>query len=976
MRIAGPSVSSPTSRGDTNIASILLQYNIQLTTAAEASRTNPYFVEVRTPAAETVTAAASTSPFAEARVRYIRNRALERHAVLVSPAPGVPISALLLAVAAEIQIVLRQGNPVPSDDPIILEYSPRADQPGSGEQAFDLERQLKSLHTPTILVFPEATREHLGWDLAAVARTASEGFHYILASTDVAEAQFQLQASERVFWRSVGFDGLYDGAFLEQSLLEGLATLRPRLPHLLHRPSRPEEELVKGRTVREIAGELRSPANIAAMLQSFADLPQGASVSELNACIEEARRYDLIGALRRWYQGLSRREQLLALGLCLFDKSPETQLFAALQELITDVWQLRDGPTPILDHLDLASLHVFFQFVEIGPYSVRVEGALSQQRQMLLLIALESHRRHLQRALPWLVALIKQSVAQGASRQELYGPESQRAHLRATLGEALSETGLLARDITQPALLALVADRRDPIHVLLARALAAWEIRGHGERLLRMLQQWQRDPQHASLVRAMLSPESGPAAESPETLLRAASLLVVTYTIRASRPGNVAVEYWNLLIQLAADQTPKVRHYLVDYTLRMLLPAYIDQLGPLLRSLVLRVDLRIAVCQKLATAYRVRPLEVAQVMQGWVDEGLAADISSTSFRMPEPAEELLAAVVLTLSDLPLTEVSGPLSAARILQIAEQILQHVHHRAIRLTVFTTVFRLANQDSRALQRFLAGVREAEYSQVLQLLTESYIEQRRSLGDHSKPDLVRPVAGQPTPLWWEEVRRPRTPSEVMLRTMLIRPADSRLRFLAFQAFLSFTEHFDTAVKRELRKAREEAERRRTRPFEQQAAAPQTTTQSMSEPAVPSEPTQTYQDANFYRDELVPLLATRKYPQCRESVRELLPLAQIYHRNNPELLDLRLELWEQGGGDLAALADCLRQALELANQAWWGIRMVGVTELANALLQLRQEQKLPAAITTVFIGVAVALGVIVVLAMVAAIGLLMLFL
>lgn len=953
--IQGPLVSGASSQNDTNIASILIQYNLSVATAADASRKSPYFVELRTPAPldPAAVAAQERSPFAKATLARIRNWAVARHVVLLSTPPGTPVSALLQAVAVDLKTVLAQHVPAPPPgSPAILEYSPGLDQQDGKE--FDLRRQLLALRTPTILVFPEATREHLGWELVALAHLAREHSHYILASVDVTPDQFHLRLDEQVFWRPVELDGLYDASFLELSLVEGLATFQQRLPRSLHGLFRAEDELSTGRTVRDVARELRTPANVIALLQSLANLPREASATEIGACIEVARHADLTSSLRRWYQGLTRREQLLAVGLCLFDKSSETQLFAALQELVNDVWQLRDGLTPILDHLDLTGLRVFFQFVETGPYSVRVESALSHQRHLLLHVALESHRRHLQRALPWLIELIKQSLSRGASKQELYGIDSQRAHLRATIGEALSEVGLLAFDVVQPALLSLVADRRDATHVVLARALASWEARGQGDRLLRTLHQWQHDRQHVSLVQAML-PQNGGVAESAEGLLRAASLLTVTYAIRRSPPGQVTEAYWDLLAQLSSDPSPRVRHYLTDYTLRMLLPAYISGITPLLRTLVLRADqLRLVVCQKLAGAYETCPHEVAQVLRGWRDEGFATPISEVPSRMPDPAEELLAAVIQTLSELPRREVGAPLTLEVRRRLEQQIIRRVRHPMIRVTILTTVLRNAWQDPHALHRFLAEVQESEYERVLQLLTEGYIDQRRTLNERYQPDLVRPVSGQPTPLWWEEHRRPRTESEVMLGVMLARPADPRLRSLAFQAFMAFTERFDAAVNRELSNARQEAERERARLLERRTAEAQAAEGAASAQEQPAQPVPIPRPAhaNFYELYLVPLLATREYPQYRETISDLLPLARAYQDDSPSLLHLRLRLWEEGsGGEVATIARCLRSALYLVQLPWWGARHVGLTTLASALMELHEERTLPLGVYVVLV-------------------------
>lgn len=193
-------------------------------------------------------------------------------------------------------------------------------------------------------------------------------------------------------------------------------------------------------------------------------------------------------------------------------------------------------------------------------------------------------------------------------------------------------------------------------------------------------------------------------------------------------------------------------------------------------------------------------------------------------------------------------------------------------------------------------------------------------------------------------------------MLSAMLTRPTDPRLRSLAFQAFMAFTEQFDTAVSRELSKAWQEADRERAR----QMAAAQAAKEAVSEPEPPPLPVNPSQPpgASCYESYLVPLLATQDCSQHQESVQDLLPLVQSYQDRSPALLDLRLKLWEEGNDEeVATIAQCLRTALGLMHQPWWGVRQVGLTALVAALITLHQERRLP---RKVYVATAIGLGLI----------------
>ncbi|MFV9507719.1 MAG: hypothetical protein AB4911_24470 [Oscillochloridaceae bacterium umkhey_bin13] len=374
----------------------------------------------------------------------------------------------------------------------------------------------------------------------------------------------------------------------------------------------------------------------------------------------------------------------------------------------------------------------------------------------------------------------------------------------------------------------------------------------------------------------------------------------------------------------------------------------IDQMAPFLCSIILQGDaeLRTTVCKGLANAYRVHPDKVASILEGWLNEWSTVKISNAPCRNPDPAEEIMTAVVLVLSYLSPTEMIEPLSQQRVSQIKQQVLAHVSHPSIRITIFTTMLQQVGSDSQPLHRFLVDIRKSEYDHVLRLLTESYIEQRRSLADRSEPDLVRPIEGNPTPLWWNEHQRPQTANETLLRSFLIESDDQHLQKLAFQAMMTFTEQFDTKVEQELAQVRMDRQREQERQRQRRTS---TATESLwdAAPTPVSAPQSTSSSVtevhDFYLTYLVPLLATRATPHYRDIVYKLLPQVLAYDRQHPELLKLRLTLWERGGdAELVSLARCMRDVIGLAPLRYWAIREVGAFTLLIALRELWRENVL----------------------------------
>lgn len=223
-------------------------------------------------------------------------------------------------------------------------------------------------------------------------------------------------------------------------------------------------------------------------------------------------------SLKKWYNiYLSSREQLLAIGLSLFDGLFEDQFFAALEKVVEDVWQKRDASLQAIDYNDLINLSNHFEFADFIVETNQLDGFKfvqtqetenqlvfrkivlnrSDERRLLFEVAWDSHRRQILTTLPTLVNFIKESVQSNRSDWELSGGAVRRNQLYNVIIETISDLCLVSKNTTgkvQNALLELAAQREIAIQDVAARSINRWYqyVRGQEfeQELFKTLQQF------------------------------------------------------------------------------------------------------------------------------------------------------------------------------------------------------------------------------------------------------------------------------------------------------------------------------------------------------------------------------------------------------------------------------------------------------------------------------------------------------
>ncbi|MEM8529871.1 MAG: hypothetical protein AAGF95_03455 [Chloroflexota bacterium] len=920
----------------TQVTQIIEQYYHYISVVEANLQKHRHFVELDPDIIETQRA------FHPKLSSAIFQRVQEQRIAIVSPFPQLPTTWLLREVALMLQQHLQQRSAQTNGrTPLaILEYVPSdvVNVPQT-VQELDIDRELEGLTKPSILILPRITREQLGWRLNYTSHAAERHKHYILAGTELSAEVWGIQPGEQPCWVQVALpprESMFQSSYLVDYFIQGLIENQSQLPPIVRNKTRPEDFLVGDQFVCNIALQLRTPHNIFSFVQMLSNSHKDTTAQEVVALLAEATQPDTKDTIKQqYYRSLSRQEQLLAVGMSFFEGLEEQSLFAALQDLMGEVWQMPESVPTTFDYIDLEHLLIFFNVIAMSPYSVRFESRVGGQRAVIFSAALKSYRRHIQRALPWLVDLVQQSVRSEEVSTSKSGREGSPAQLRATLGETLSDLGLQAGPLLNPALLVLIASVDEAMHVFVARVLARWCLLGHTQLLIQLLDRWQHTPRCTEFVRVMLGRRSGDtknqSRETAETVINSASLLIITYAIRSSQPNHIPAELLPMLLTLAKDQNWRVQYYLREYTLRMLIPAHINQLEPLLRQLVRDSNMRASISTALASAYRSHSVEVAQLIRKWFDQG--SHVAETAFAKRELSsdEALLMAVSLTLSELPYETVSEIFGIDDARKRQRDILRAVNHPEARAAVWSAGFRLSGDDAQSLREMLAEVQDGEIDEIITILTQTYLEQRARLPGPC--DVWMKTEFGVFPIWLRHYP-PETEVEQALRRAIDPSQDERLQELAFRSFVSFTEHFNL---------REEAYISQRNQKSSDALPPLPSSETTAKQDLPT------RHAPFYDEIVIPLLVTLDDQPSRPLINNLWPLVRMLYDQKPEVVEYTLfRMGLNPESTLVLISQYLSEALKLQRTGYLG---AGPRRLFRAMLVLWQEGVLPQQVAIIFV-------------------------
>ncbi len=823
-----------------------------------------------------------------------------QHLLVLGGSPEIDKSALARHIAWYLgELLKRKQTAADSTTPVQEWYRSSSDPQ-------DLTVKLQETKETTIFILPQIAPQDVNYNLFAIQEAAVGGKHFVLVSTDTPFVSWKQNESARtLFWQDLSPEALYGSDELTNILVQRLIDAEDSLlPEFLTDDLEPDKPLVGRLSVREAAERLKTPSNIAVFVQLLCAERESLSEARVRELIDLA--HDNKRTLQQWYHAvLTSREQLLALGLSLFDGFFDDQFFTALEMVVENVWQRRDVSLRALDYCDLDNLRNFFSFVETQDQTTKIKSRFSEQRRALFEVAWNSHRRQILSALPVMTQLVRNSVGARSSQPELYGDYVRRKQLRSVIGETLSDIGLISRIAVQDALWTLAADSEPGVQSVAASALARWRAYGHHEDLFETLQTWQHETSAINAINAKLKgreEEETEKSEGAQAYIRATMALALGYAAQYDPPNQLSSEFCRLLEGLASDRSDLVRDRLGNYTLPMIVPFHLNQLSDILYDMVRYINLVPAIGASLARAYRKEPRKVLRLIGRWHDKALRAPTQDTGSEITRRSA-LLAAVAMTYGYIDYEAVNSPFTADDAFAHLQRMLDEEREPFVRTAVVLAISLQAKEHFEKVEpllyKFVHVVTENERIEIVKIFTNLYLEQRANLEGGEETIQVN---DRDYPIWITSERPELTAVEEAMFRWVKNPSNPIAQQIATQASVAFARALEqeemrhvTAAQVEHKHTAEIVERERDKAFIARGL----------------------HRGGIFVDKLIPWLVTLTAAEYRLIIRGLLPEVVVQAKRGKDVMSFVLEKWgriKDDDEDLKSIASRLKSGLRLS--------------------------------------------------------------
>jgi hypothetical protein len=716
--------------------------------------------------------------------------AVERAHLLVIQAVELDVRAIARQVAWTLSDRLMRAPGV--EPPIKLREC-------SGGGPIDLEALLEGAGTK-VLLFTGAEPRDFASNLWMV-RNRLAG-HFAIVTTEHSPGEWTVaegSEQELSFWRRPDWQSYFGRTFLEEQLAAAL-----RLKFL---PPEATGGTLAGVPPAEVVSKLRDPGRIQAFVEALPESPEEITAEGIRAKLAEAEASGDLHQASLWYRELRERDQLLALGLMLFDGLPADQVFAGIETLIEEVWRVADPMLPQFDFLDVERLGRYFQRMQ--PDGEGYFWIAGEQRRQMLKVAWQLHRRRLLEALPALAAMVhhaavhldgldvqpdrvqgpRQAPSQSAQQQpasqgaapaqqgaqsspsppgahdrklswrmgrtrELYGTVRRMAGLKAATVDGLSELGGLsaaAFEGIEPCIRKLATDDSGAVRAVAAGALVDSLRKPEGRGLLlAKLNEWWSD--------GCQVPEWFSAGRRAELEALRATVALAAGLAAAGEPSDrMAEELVALFGRLVEDRSPRVRRALREEVLDRFITRHLRQLEEMVSTRVAaQADLLPVAALSVAKAYWWSPRETSAVLEAWRERALPAAGALPPAGAAPGNEALLSLLALSLGFLATAPDDAAFPPERIFRELRVMLAASRRPGVRWYVLVAAGRQAvrNYDLAAplLSELLAEITLAERSILVEVFTRAYLDQRRQL---EGGDETISIDGVPYPVW---IRQPR--------------------------------------------------------------------------------------------------------------------------------------------------------------------------------------------------------------------------
>lgn len=481
----------------------------------------------------------------------------------------------------------------------------------SNEDQTEIHKLVNFVTQPTIFIFHNISPENVNYDLSTLYSTLKE-VHFIILATDMPKAAWRLKDKDVKFWLEFSEKEIYSTKIIKKTLNKRLSKSEDCLPDHLLKEQRSQGTIL-GIKLKDIAKELDSVEEASFFVQILCEKETKIEKSQdVWEAVDLAKNKELF--IKRQYSRLSNLEdQLLALGLCFFDKLFETQFFLALEKVIDQSWGGNIPSAGILDYCHLKNLHIFFETDELETKERKFKNRVGNQSQLLLDVVWETHRRHILLALPVLSRIVKESVLPEYKNDELYQYQAQRKQLRTTIGNAISYVGLKSVDHVEDVLLELASGPnpngdahyfyKASMQSVAANAIAQWYQKDE-KQLFDLLKRWQARRWKKTNV------------EIDKTGVELTIARAVNYIIRDYSPTPLPKPLTQLLYKLFKSRDEAVREFFNEYIApKIFHPDYLPQLDNILFEMAKVYKQHDSLVKGLMKSQQ--PEIIVDILQGW-----------------------------------------------------------------------------------------------------------------------------------------------------------------------------------------------------------------------------------------------------------------------------------------------------------------------------------------------------------------------
>jgi len=649
-----------------------------------------------------------------------------------------------------------------------------------GPSRLKIEESLAESGSPGIFIIRRAQRFHFDRGLQDLRQLAAAKNKFLLIGTEGVDTQWGFSSGARPpFWHQLTDAEIYPSDYLARSLCDrlkkettrfqeeggdGIPGLFPEgVPGGLAEPR--EVLLLQGLSCQEAVNGLSTPSHIIRLVDWMISPPRPIAPEQLRAHVRRLKGDK--ASIRDWFARLEARQQILAVGLLLFDGLYDDQVFGALDKVVDKAWRRHEPGFPRFDQRDLDRLDGYFRPLWTSNLGRTLECTLPDHVLLILQEAWNLHRRKMLAALPVVSQIVLEAAGRPASgspnvgpgvtvsramsspfegsvedaeaphatpdtggddvaafpfdprrydnpipfwrpygsARELYGSRPRRQRLYAMIAENLGRLVHVAPHGVERCLIELATHSAPDAQAVAAQALASLhDDQQLHQHLYRVLNRWYGSPDKGGRE---TPPRLIEREERVTDYTRRRETIVMTISRIAlqQEPGHLCDKIPRWLRKVADDPSRKVRMRVRDEAVPSTVARHLGQLEPTLRSLVQHTELTVSVAFAWAEASRQRPLEAGTLLGQWYEE-LTAIAPVPPHPEEAPRELRLATVALVFGLFDYDSEGSPLTVGQACRCLRRILEEPHSR-VRESALTAVAELIDRRFHAVEQYLPEI-----------------------------------------------------------------------------------------------------------------------------------------------------------------------------------------------------------------------------------------------------------------------------